>query len=62
MYDLVTSSIVVIIGFDQRDYTVREDGRQLEMCVTVRDGMQLGTNLTVHLESETGTAEGLCEF
>jgi hypothetical protein len=48
---------VVTVGFDQRDYTVREDGRQLEMCVTVRDGMQLGTNLTVHLESETGTAE-----
>ncbi|CAI8010541.1 Extracellular matrix protein FRAS1 [Geodia barretti] len=59
---IITDDDMVTVGFDQRDYTVREDGRQLEICVTVRDGMQLGTNLTVHLESETGTAEGLCEF
>ncbi|CAI8010534.1 Adhesion G protein-coupled receptor L3 [Geodia barretti] len=54
---IITDDDMVTVGFDQRDYTVREDGRQLEICVTVRDGMQLGTNLTVHLESETGTAE-----
>jgi hypothetical protein len=54
---IITDEDMVTVGFDQRDYTVREDGHQLEMCVTVRDGMELGTNLTVHLESEAGTAE-----
>ena len=52
-------SIVVTVGFDQRDYTVSEAIQLLPVCVTVRNGTRLGTDLILHVESRARTAEGL---
>lgn len=53
---------MVTVGLDQSDYTVREDVGLLLVCVTVPDSRKLGTNLTLQLESEARTAEGVCKI
>ena len=52
---------MVTVGLDQSEYTVMEDVGLLLVCVTVPDSRKLGTNLTLQLEGEARTAEGVCK-
>ena len=49
----------VTVGFAASSYTTSEAVAVVEVCVTLLSG-QLGTDITLQLDTHNGTAEGTC--
>ena len=53
----IISISAAVFGFEQSSYIVDEYNITVQICVQLRDG-QLGTELTLKLQTHNGTAQG----
>ena len=55
---MISTTAEVAVGFTETVYTVNEGDGNVDVCVRLEEGSELGTELILQLQTHNGTALG----